>query len=318
MAVFTSALMPMGPNRNERTMLVANDQPETFPTSVVVRRMAHSGYDVEVELDAQPAMCDGLQRHIYRKLLERTMVSYGTNTSVTMNRDIFYDNEGTSTAYPWASPTSSSTTTIRMMANYGDTSITTDNTDYFNWHAIEGIVSSAVSQWFQLDSYGADLQHKSPTLTERMREIIRARKAPGFIIKQNDRRKPLPMPQDVREQRARETMRRVLGNTEYRRLLAHGFVSIKAKSGLVYQIFTGHGVTCVFNGDKVVERLCVVLRGTFCPTDSLMMRYLMILNDEEQFRKLAIKHGTTIHRREERPADNRSLLEIFQSIKKVA
>jgi hypothetical protein len=174
------------------------------------------------------------------------------------------------------------------------------------WPA-ETISTFTANQWCHRELY-----HRTPA--DRMRDIIRGRKAPEAIIRQNDRRRPLPMPRDVRERRARETMRRVLGNTEYRRFLAHGFVSVRGKSGLIYQIFTGHGITCVFKDGQIIERLCVVLRGDFCPTDSLMMRYLMILNDEDQFRKLAIPHHVSISRHQMQPIDDRPLLEIFREI----
>jgi hypothetical protein len=95
---------------------------------------------------------------------------------------------------------------------------------------------------------------------------------------------------DIRETRARETLKRVLGDDKFKRFLKHGFVSVRAKSGLVYQIFPAHGITNVYRDGEHIERLCVVLRGSFPPTDSLIMRYLLILNDERDFRKHAIEH----------------------------
>jgi hypothetical protein len=121
----------------------------------------------------------------------------------------------------------------------------------------------------------------------RLREMIRSRQAPMVIT---SRRTPMPVVTDVRETRARETLLRVLGEDKFKRFLKHGFVSVTAKSRLVYQIFPGHGITNVFQDGEQVERLCVVLKGNFPPTDSLIMRYLLILNDERDFRKHAITH----------------------------
>lgn len=152
-------------------------------------------------------------------------------------------------------------------------------------------------------------------LKNRIKSIIDSRCAPNIIIKQNDRRKALPMPQDIREERARETLKRVVGERKFLNFLKSGFLSVKAKSGLVYQIFPGHGITCVFDQGKLVDRLCVVLQGGFPPTDSLIMRYLMILNNESQFRSYAIKHTPTVQVYQEGAADMRPLAEIYKELK---
>lgn len=86
-------------------------------------------------------------------------------------------------------------------------------------------------------------------------------------------------------------------------------------NGLVYQIFPGHGITCVFDQGQLVDRLCVVLRGNFPPTDSLIMRYLIILNNEQQFRSYAIKHTPRAEVLTIGEADTRPLAEIFKELK---
>ena len=89
-------------------------------------------------------------------------------------------------------------------------------------------------------------------------------------------------------------------------------------SGLSYQIFPAHGITNVYCDGLQVERLCVVLRGDFPPTDSLIMRYLVILNDENRFRGYAIKHNVFQKQPQVITGDQRSLSEIFKGLKKVA
>jgi hypothetical protein len=88
---------------------------------------------------------------------------------------------------------------------------------------------------------------------------------------------------------------------------------------LTYQIFPGHGITAVYDRGIMVERLCVVLAGKFPPTDSIIMRYLLILNDENEFRKLAIPHGVTQARRHKVTPRSiqaeRSLVEIYRELK---
>jgi len=84
----------------------------------------------------------------------------------------------------------------------------------------------------------------------------------------------------------------------------------------VYQIFPGHGITCVYENGKMIERLCVVLRGDFPPTDSVIVRYLMALNNEDQLWGLAIKHGVSTYRPSAniRVADARPLTEIYADL----
>tara|TARA_Y100000310_G_scaffold345405_1_gene464599 strand:- start:6539 stop:7267 length:729 start_codon:yes stop_codon:yes gene_type:complete len=123
----------------------------------------------------------------------------------------------------------------------------------------------------------------------RLRDMIRARQAPRIIVPAH--RRPMPVPEDDREVRARETLHRVLGEAKFRQFLAKGFVTVRADSGLVYQIFPDSKMTHVFDQGKHIETLCVVMQGNFPPTDSLIMRFLLILNDESEFRKIAISHS---------------------------
>lgn len=134
----------------------------------------------------------------------------------------------------------------------------------------------------------------------RLTEIIRDRMAPRAL---SGRRANASVDglrrayaSDFREQRALETLSKVVGPEKYRRFIRDGFVTARAKSGLSYQIFPGGGFTRVYKHGVEVERLCVVLQGGFPPTDSLILRYIMILNDEERFRSLAIRHQPSVRR----------------------
>ncbi len=150
---------------------------------------------------------------------------------------------------------------------------------------------------------------------KKLQEIIASRRAPAVIIPGH--RKPPEMPRDIREERARSTLRRVVGDDKFRAFQARGFISVKGKDGYNYQLFPGHGITHVFDQGKLIEKLCVVFPGRFTPTDSLIMRYLMILNDPKGFWAKAIKHGNQDYRGkfEIKPVDNRNLSEILRELK---
>ena len=127
---------------------------------------------------------------------------------------------------------------------------------------------------------------KQPSPEDQLRAIIRVRGAP-LDPRRNPYSRPLPVrsTDDIREERARATLRRVLGEKRFEGFLRTGYVTVRAKSGKCYQLFPANTQTCVYDKGQLVERLCVVLQGRFPPTDSLIMRrYLMILNSEREFR----------------------------------
>lgn len=174
------------------------------------------------------------------------------------------------------------------------------------------LVGTAGSAYKYVYSY-KDLPHVAagPRPAERLKQIIQSRVAPAV----HGSRRALPSAARLTEVRARETLCRVIGQTAFRRFLKNGFVSVKAKSGRVYQIFPAQGFTRVYLHGELIEKLCVVLGGDFPPTDSLIMRYLLILNDEDDFRNYAIRHSVTAFTSTPVPADQRPLPEIFASLK---
>ncbi len=124
---------------------------------------------------------------------------------------------------------------------------------------------------------------------DRIRKMIRDRMSPA--IHRNKKRQPMSFAADIREERARQTLRRIIGAQAYKKFIRDGFITVVPKSGLTYRIYPGHGITEVYDKGIMVDRLCVVLQGNFPPTDSILMRYLLILNDEGEFSKYAVKHG---------------------------
>ena len=169
--------------------------------------------------------------------------------------------------------------------------------------------------WKEYDAFGRNGEYsqtygKTKTPSERLREIIQKRQAPLIICT----RKPLEPTQSPEEVRARETLKRVLGEDKFRSFLKNGFVSVQAKSGLIYQIYPGHGITAVYRDGEMTERLCVCLRGKFPPTDSLIMRYLLILNDERDFRSYA-NVFQAIQKKVPKTANQTPLTDIFRGLK---
>lgn len=164
------------------------------------------------------------------------------------------------------------------------------------------------------------LRPASPS--RRLREIMASRAGPEIIIIgqnafQAGQRKELPAPKNDAEVRARQTLKRIIGEKQFRAYLKKGFVIAQGKSGLIYQIFPNHSITNVFERGTMKERICIYLRGGYCPTDHVIMRYVMALHDEEEFRAKANTWSAFARKQRVQPAkkDNRSLTEIYAELK---
>jgi hypothetical protein len=180
------------------------------------------------------------------------------------------------------------------------------------WTSISNIMSMTCSSTAGFFKVIGDGKWVPDTPEDRLKAIIENRLAPYA----SRRSQPVPPAHDFREVCARETLRRVVGDRKYYKFLSHGFVSVRASSGKVYQIYPGHGITKVYKDGQKVERLCVVLFGDFPPTDSLIMRFLLILNDEEHFRGLANKSRFVDPAPLVLTTDQRKLTEVFKELKK--
>lgn len=147
--------------------------------------------------------------------------------------------------------------------------------------------------------------------TARMRELIRARQAPLIVTP----RCRVAHPEDIREFRARETLRRMIGEKAFQDYLKKGFTSVRAKSGRVYQIFPGHKMTTVWENGLAIQKLCVVLTSGFAPTDSVIMRYILVLTDEADFWARSNKSAAYPDKPIQTTIDFRPLPEIFAELK---
>jgi hypothetical protein len=236
---------------------------------------------------------------------------WAADNSSSSTSNIYYD-ASTSSSYSVYTLTTADATTIQdqwirnIVTDYRKKNSTT------GWYIGEDYTSTTTNNNYWVDDEWRVYKSQivQPTPSERLRGIIQSRQAPLII----GTRKPVQLTKDPKEVRARETLLRVLGEDKFRGFLRNGFVSVRGKSGKVYQIFPGHDITKVYQNGQMVERLCVVLSGSFPPTDALIMRFLLILNDEEEFRSYAIKHSVTPRRRNEIVVDMRPLPEIYKSL----
>lgn len=196
--------------------------------------------------------------------------------------------------------TAASDTATNAWISYGDSdSWKVNNCKVYTWPTAD-CTTLGNHGWREIQTYGTGTVKYYKTRfvpldpKERLRQIIRERSGPGIIVIESKRRRPLGWSIDVREKRARATLARMIGRDRYRRFLKDGFVTARNRtSGKVYQIFTGSELTKVYENGRCIASLCVVLKGGFPATDSLIVRYLMVLNDEKRFWEIAYKGTAT-------------------------
>jgi len=97
------------------------------------------------------------------------------------------------------------------------------------------------------------------------------------------------------EMMAMEALREVVTEEEFRKYLKYGFVLVKGRSGATYQVYRNRSHVKVWVGGKVVEEICVYLRGlengkAAPATDKVVAFKAMIEADEEEFKKLGNRY----------------------------
>lgn len=239
------------------------------------------------------------KKKLYTKLFSDNYIIREKNYEKTGNaylieRPLYYTNDATATATSpyidmWKSDATSTATTYTLNEWVNDA------VGYYRW-------TKGEAEWVK------------PVVDPmaRMREIIRSRQAPTILVARAGAGQPV----DDREFRARETLRRMIGDEAFLKFLKKGFVSVRAKSGRIYQVFPGHASTVVWENGKPIKSICVYLQGGFAPTDEVIMRYILITTDEEDFWKRGnVWNAYPKSKQQARTIDFRPLPEILAELK---
>ena len=179
----------------------------------------------------------------------------------------------------------------------------------------KGTTSKTTFNYLEYGTTGAldwDCFKPQATPREQLRQAIAQRLAPAIHVL----RKALT-PAEEQETRARGTLRRVVGDEKFQRYLRCGFVTVRnPRNGLTYQCFPGHGGVKVWKDGKMVESWCVFLQGNFPPTDQLITRYLMVLNNPDQLRAIAnVSQGRNSVRQPQQVFPQENLVQLFKKLK---
>lgn len=87
------------------------------------------------------------------------------------------------------------------------------------------------------------------------------------------------------ELKARETLREMLSESEYRRYITNGFIMVKGQSGLWYQIFGNGARLKTYKDGKAFELLCIHTDSACPPSDHVINMKVLVEIDEESVRK---------------------------------
>lgn len=90
------------------------------------------------------------------------------------------------------------------------------------------------------------------------------------------------------EQCALDTLHEMISEFDFRRYLRNGYITVRGESGDLYQIFKGqsHQKTKIWRRGKLIEEVCVYLKGNPPPTDQVIAFKTIIETSEEQFLSL--------------------------------
>jgi hypothetical protein len=177
------------------------------------------------------------------------------------------------------------------------------------------------NSWIDCPSSVKTEAEKTNDAVAKIKQIIEHRQAPLIITPRRVELQPLPETTDFRELRARELIRRILGERQYRNLQEKGFVAIKAQSGKTYILKPGYAMTAVYEHGQKVASLCIQLKGEFPPCDALAMRAMLLWNNEAEFWNRAnrsLYQASDNLRLKPNPLHEKTLVQHFREVKQTA
>lgn len=121
-------------------------------------------------------------------------------------------------------------------------------------------------------------ESKEMRIKNQIKQIMKT----NLLIKNNSRHLRLGNIVSVQEEKARETLRDMISERDWRRYLTNGFVIVKAPSGKFYQIFNDQRHVKVYQKGILTDEICIHTHAdTKCPpTDHILNLMFLVQNDE--------------------------------------
>jgi len=120
----------------------------------------------------------------------------------------------------------------------------------------------------------------------------------------------------IAEMKARETLRDMLSEKEYRKYLTNGFVMVRGDSGRYYQVFNKQKHLRVYEYGKFIKELCIHTDAKEVPpTDHVLNMKIMIECDEQ-----SIWDNSNLYEPSKKIAkvieENSNIIDLFSKLKK--
>jgi hypothetical protein len=89
-----------------------------------------------------------------------------------------------------------------------------------------------------------------------------------------------------KEQRARETLREMISESDFRKYIKYGFILVSGQSGKIYQIFS-QGPTKVWDKGMLLFEICIMFKDFgIPPTDRAIALKTLVESSEEEFYRM--------------------------------
>jgi len=126
-------------------------------------------------------------------------------------------------------------------------------------------------------SCGGFILDRQKALKESIKQLIKN----NLLIKVNNNRNCLASKHTPEEQKARDTLRDMLTEKEWRRYITNGFIMVKGScSDYWYQIFSDKNVR-VYHQNKLINSICIHSDRICPPTDHVINMKILVELDEK-------------------------------------
>jgi len=128
------------------------------------------------------------------------------------------------------------------------------------------------------DSYEEVPNYNAATIKQVIKEVLKN----NIKLIMPSRQETLTIQASIAEMKARETLRDMLSEKDYRKYLINGFVMVQGDSGKWYQIFMKQKHVRVYERGKFIKELCIYTSAKECPpTDHVLNLKIMVECDEQ-------------------------------------
>jgi len=164
------------------------------------------------------------------------------------------------------------------------------------------------------DSYVEVPIYNEATLKQVMQSIIKKNISVSIMP---SRQEILTIQGSIAEMKARESLRDMLSEKEWRKYLTNGFVMVLGNSGKWYQVFNKQKHLRVYEKGKFIKELCIHTDASECPpTDHVLNMKIMIECDEQ-----AVWDNSNLYEPKKKvdkfiEEENNNILDLFSKLKK--